>query len=131
MAIPQFYGEVGYNDLTVKMGHYAPSIGYELVASPGNFFYSHCYAMAFSEPILVTGLTADYKLSDQWNLLGGFNRGWQMFEDNNDKLDFLGGLKWHNDETKTALSFQVNARPGRRRRHPKPLRLRDGVQATA
>ena len=62
--MPQFYMEVGYNDLTVRMGHYAPSIGYEVVAAPGNFFYSHSYALAYSEPVLVTGLQADYKLNN-------------------------------------------------------------------
>jgi len=111
LAIPQFYGLVGYDDLTVKMGHYAACMGYEAVAAPANFFYSHSYALVYSEPVLVTGLEADYKLSDQWNLIGGFTRGWQMFEDNNTKLDFLGGIKWHNDETKTGLSFELTCGP--------------------
>ena len=32
LVLPQFYAEVGYNDLTVKIGHYAALMGYELVA---------------------------------------------------------------------------------------------------
>ena len=109
--IPQFYLEVGYNDLTVRMGHFAPSIGYEVVAAPGNFFYSHSYALAYSEPVLVTGLQADYKLNNSWNVIGGFNNGFNQFEDQNGMLHFLGGLKWHNDEQKTSLSLMFDVGP--------------------
>ena len=56
LVIPQFYLEVAYNDLTVKMGHYAACMGYEIVPAPGNFFYSHSYALGYSEPILATGV---------------------------------------------------------------------------
>jgi hypothetical protein len=111
LILPQFYVEAAYNDLTVKMGHYAAAMGYEVVAAPGNFFYSHSYEIAYAEVILVTGVQADYKLSDNWNVNGGFNRGWQMFEDNNEKLDFLGGLKWHNDPNTTSLSFEIDVGP--------------------
>ena len=109
--LPQFYGLAGYNNLTVKMGHYASCMGYEVVAAPGNFFYSHSYALMYSEPVLVTGLEGDYKLSDKWNVIGGFNRGWQNFDDNNTDLDFVAGLKWHNDATKTGLSCEVTGGP--------------------
>ncbi len=111
LVLPQFYLEVGYNDLTVKMGHYAACMGYEVVAAPGNFFYSHSYCLGYSEPILVTGLQADYKLTDNWSINGGFNRGFNMFDDDNDKLDFMGGAKWHNDSNKTSLSFEIDAGP--------------------
>ena len=109
--LPQFYMEVGYNDLTVKMGHFAPSIGYEVVAAPGNFFYSHSYALGYSEPVLVTGLQADYKLSNHWNVIGGFNNGFNEFEDQNGMLHFLGGAKWHNDEHKVSLSLMTDIGP--------------------
>ncbi|MGA2031432.1 MAG: outer membrane beta-barrel protein [Thermoguttaceae bacterium] len=111
MIIPQFYLETAYNDLTVKTGHYAPSIGYEVVAAPGNFFYSHSYALGYSEPVLVTGVQADYKLNDNWNVIGGFHEGFNQFEDLNDKLHFLGGLKWHSDCSKTSLSFMTDVGP--------------------
>ncbi len=107
MVIPQFYFEVAYNDLSVKMGHYATRFGYEMIPAPGNFFYSHSYAMCYTEPILVTGVEADYKLSDNWLVIGGFNRGWMMFEDYNEQLDFLGGLKWSSDDKETTLSYAV------------------------
>jgi hypothetical protein len=110
-VLPQFYLEVGYNDLTVKMGHYAACIGYEIVAAPGNFFYSHSYALGYSEPVLVTGLQADYKFNDQWNFIGGFHDGFNGFEDPNGMLHFLGGAKWHNDERKVSLSLVTDIGP--------------------
>jgi hypothetical protein len=109
LILPQMYLEVAYNDLTVRLGHWAPSIGYEVVAAPGNFFYTHSYALAYSEPVLVTGMQADYKLSDQWNVIGGFNQGYMVFDDGNAQLNFLGGVKWHNDDTKTSVSFMLDA----------------------
>jgi hypothetical protein len=111
LVIPQFYLEVGYDDLTVKMGHYAASMGYEQVPAPANFFYSHSHELAYAEIILATGFQADYKLSENWSVNGGINTGWGMFEDNNDKMSFLGGLKWHNTSDKTSVSFEITAGP--------------------
>lgn len=110
-TLAQFYGSVGHDDWTMKIGHFAPDFGYEVAAAVGNFFHSVSYALLYSEPVLVTGLEADYRLSEHWNLLCGFDRGWMMFEDNNTSLDVLAGLKWHSDETKTGLSFQFTSGP--------------------
>ncbi len=109
--LPQFYLEVGYNDLSVRIGHFAPSIGYEIVPAPGNFFYSHSYALAYSEPVLVTGFQADYKLNKYWNVIGGLNEGFNQFQDEDGKFHFLGGLKWHNDERKVSVSLMTDIGP--------------------
>ncbi len=111
LILPQFYLEVGYNDLTVKMGHFAPSIGYEVVAAPGNFFYSHSYALGYSEPVLVTGFQCDYKVNQFWNVIAGLNEGFNQFQDENGKFDFLGGVKWHNDERKVSVSLMTDIGP--------------------
>ena len=39
LVLPQFYLEVGYNDLTVKMGHYAAMMGYEVVGGRATFLF--------------------------------------------------------------------------------------------
>jgi hypothetical protein len=106
LILPQMYVEVGIDDLTIRLGHYAASIGYEIVPAPANFFYSHSYAMGYSEPILVTGGRAEYKLSDNWSVNAGLNDGWGNFEDPDNALDFLGGVNWQNDEKTTSLSYQ-------------------------
>ncbi len=89
-AIPQLYVEAGYGDLSVKAGHFYTIIGYEVVAAPDNFFYSHAYTFNYSEPFTHTGALATYGLSDDLEVYGGYVFGWDSgFEDNGDA--FLGG----------------------------------------
>ncbi|MEO1618322.1 MAG: porin [Planctomycetota bacterium] len=90
-AIPQLYMEAGYGDLSVKAGHFFTIIGWEVVAAPDNFFYSHAYTMYNSEPFTHTGILATYNVSDDVTAYGGYVLGWDSgFEDNGDS--FLGGL---------------------------------------
>jgi hypothetical protein len=110
-VIPQAYVDVAWNNLTVRMGHYAGLLSYEQVPSVLNFFYSHSYTMGYGEPLLVTGVNANYKLGDQLAIDAGFHRGWMRFEDNNNDLDFMGGLTWTSCNKKTKLRFMVNAGP--------------------
>ena len=111
MVIPQAYVDLAYNDLTIRMGHYAGLLSYEQVPSVLNFFYSHSYTMGYGEPLLVTGVNANYKLSEQWAVDAGFHRGWMRWEDNNDTLDFMGGLTWTSSNKNTKLRFMVDAGP--------------------
>lgn len=90
-AIPQLYAEVGYGDLSVKLGHFYTIIGWEVVQATGNFFYSHAYTMYNSEPFTHTGALATYSASDDITIYGGYTLGWDSgFEDNGDS--FLGGI---------------------------------------
>ena len=88
--MPQFYLEVGYNDLTVKIGHYAPSIGYEVVAAPGNFFYSHSYALGYSEPVLVTGVSGRLQAQRRLELHRRFSRRLQCLRGPQRHVPFPG-----------------------------------------
>ncbi|SMP51404.1 Putative beta-barrel porin-2, OmpL-like. bbp2 [Neorhodopirellula lusitana] len=89
-ALPQAYVEMGYGDLSVKMGHFFTIIGWEVVGAPDNFFYSHAYTMYNSEPFTHTGALATYNVSDDISVWGGYTTGWDSgFEDNGDS--FLGG----------------------------------------
>lgn len=111
LAIPQAYAEIAYNNLLLRGGHFAGILGYEVVAAPPNPFYSHSYAMAFSEPILVTGFLADYRLSEQWSILAGMTRGWMQFEDDNNIVDFMGGVRWTSEKKKTSVAYSVDVGP--------------------
>lgn len=110
VVFPQMYLEVGYNDLSVKLGHFAGLLSYEQVPAVANFFYSHSYFMAMTEPLLVTGLMADYKLNDRWSVQAGFHRGWMMWEDLNNELDFMGGVKFAASE-RAALRYALDIGP--------------------
>ena len=86
-ALPQVYGEAGYGDLSVKFGHFYTLIGYEVVAAPDNFFYSHAYTMYNSEPFTHTGAVFTYDMSEEIDIFGGYVLGWDSgFEDNGDAV---------------------------------------------
>ncbi len=67
--------------------------------------------MSYTEPLLVTGLMADYQLTEQWLLRAGFHRGWMMWEDINDTLDFMGGLHYTSYSGRTSLAYAVSIGP--------------------
>lgn len=110
-AIPQYYFEVGYGDLTAKIGKFFTIIGNEVVAAPDNFFYSHAYTMYNSEPFTHTGALLTYAASDAVTLYGGYTLGWDSgFEDNGDS--FLGGISIQADDSTTVTFATVIGRFG-------------------
>ncbi len=107
-AIPQLYAEVAVNDLTVKIGRFFTPIGYEVVAAPGNFFYSHAMTQNYGEPFTHTGALASYTYSDDTTIYGGWTMGWDSGFDNfNNASTFLGGIS-HDINECTNLSWMVN-----------------------
>lgn len=94
-ALPQLYGEVAINDLSVKFGHFYTLVGYEVVGAPGNFFYSHALTMYNSEPFTHTGMVASYSASDRLTLHGGWTAGWDTgFERFDNGSSWLGGFSY-------------------------------------
>jgi hypothetical protein len=110
-VIPQAYVEIAYNYLSVKLGHFAAILDYEVVPAIFNPFYSHSYSYGFGVPQLVTGALGDYKLTDQFSIQAGFTRGWSMFEDFNEELDFMGGVKWQSADKRTSLRYALSTGP--------------------
>ncbi len=90
-AIPQLYGEVAYNNLSVKAGRFFTIIGYEKVQAPQNFFYSHSMSQLM-EPYGHTGFLADYDLNGQVTVYAGWTAGWDTGFDQNGGDSFLGGV---------------------------------------
>ena len=108
-AIPQLYGEVGYNDWTVKAGHFYTTIGHEVVQAPDNFFYSHAYTMYYGEPFTHTGALAAYNGFENWTFYGGWTAGWDTgFNNSGDASTFLGGASYRMCEDVT-LTYMLNA----------------------
>jgi len=108
LSLPQLYAEFGLNNLSVKIGRMTGILGYEIVPPMGNFFYSHSYALCYGEPILITGLMSNYKVSDQLSLLAGFHQGVHRFEDNNGKLNFQGGVMWNTQDQRLSLAYALD-----------------------
>jgi hypothetical protein len=91
-AMPQAYGTVAYDKLSVKVGHFYTPAGYEVVPATGNFFYSHAFTWNFTEPFTHTGALASYAASDELTLMGGWVAGWDSgFARFNGASSFIGG----------------------------------------
>ena len=106
-ALPQAYVEFGYNDLSVKLGHFYTIIGYEVVPAAENFFLSHAYTMQYGEPFTHTGALFSYKYRDGLTLIGGIDQGWDRWEDDNNRMSFLGGINWTSCDDRTNLALAV------------------------
>ncbi|MDA1050530.1 MAG: porin [Planctomycetota bacterium] len=104
LAMPQVYGEVALNDLSVKLGHFYTIMGYEVVPATGNFFYSHAYTMQYGEPFTHTGGLATWDYSDRWTLYGGLVNGWDKFDAVSDNMAFLGGATYTPDHERYTLT---------------------------
>lgn len=92
LALPQFYGEVAYNDLKLKIGHWYTPVGYEGVMAAYVFFASHPYTHQYGEPFTHTGLMGTYQWTDNVALISGLTRGWDNFDNRgNPHLGYLGG----------------------------------------
>lgn len=104
MAFPQFYTDVAWNDLIVRMGHWYTIIGYETVTAPDNFFYSHAYSHQYGEPFTHTGLLTMYQLTDSLLMYNGMHLGWDIFNVSNlppaftNRWSYIGGGAWTGPE---------------------------------
>ena len=94
-ALPQAYVEAARNGLSIKAGHFYTLVGYEVIPSTGNFFYSHAFTMFNSEPFTHTGAIASYELGDRTTVYGGWTAGWDTgFESFDGGNSFLGGFSY-------------------------------------
>jgi len=92
-AVPQAYLQVAYNDLTITAGKFFTVVGYEVVAAPGNFFYSHAFTQNNAEPFTHSGVLAEYAFTENITLWGGWTAGWDTgFVQNANGSVFLGGF---------------------------------------
>lgn len=111
MSLPQLYAEVAVDRLAVQMGRFYTILGYESVMAPQNFFVSHSYSMQYAEPLTHTGLLARYGGPCGLTWLGGFTRGWNNWEDNNDDLDVIAGVNWTSCDNRQSVSAAVTSGP--------------------
>ena len=92
-ALPQVYGTLATENVSLQVGHFFTLIGYETVTAPNNFFYSHAYTMYNSEPFTHTGALATINATEDVTVYGGWTLGWDTgFDQFGDGNSFLGGL---------------------------------------
>ncbi len=108
LAMPQLYADLAWRDWVFRFGHFYTMLGYEVVTAPDNFFYSHTYTHQYGEPFTHTGFLAKRKLNDRLSVSAGFQRGWDQWEDLNDKLGFLGNVSWTSLDERTGVSLGIS-----------------------
>ncbi|MGE3243736.1 MAG: outer membrane beta-barrel protein, partial [Pirellulales bacterium] len=110
-AMPQAYGEIGFNDWSVKIGHFFTPVGYEVIPAIGNFFFSHSYTMFNSEPFTHTGVLGTYSGYEDVTVYAGWTAGWDTgFDQAQGGSNWLGGIgfKPMDDVTVTYVSTAGN-----------------------
>ena len=105
LSLAQMYAEFAVNDLSVRIGRMTGILGYEIVPPMGNFFYSHSYALCYGEPILITGLMADYKVNEQLKVMAGFHQGIHQWDNSNGELNLQAGLMWTNSCQRLSVAY--------------------------
>lgn len=106
-AMPQLYGEVAMGNLSVKLGHFYTPVGYEVVTTPDNFFFSKQITFYNSEPFTHTGALGTYKVNDKLTVIGGWTLGWDTgFDQRNRGSNALIGATYAASD-KTTLVYSA------------------------
>ncbi len=73
-SLPQAYGEVGYRNLSVKLGKFYTPLEGGAIMSPNRFFYSTSYVHGLL-PITQTGAVATWDVNSRLTAYGGWTCG--------------------------------------------------------
>ncbi len=104
-AMPQLYVQFANQDWDVKLGKFFSPYGYEAIAAPNNFFYSHSYTMYFTEPYTMSGILAERQLTETRSALIGFTAGWNTGFDNDTGGCLITGHRFQlNENVDVALT---------------------------
>ncbi|MDR1963066.1 MAG: porin [Planctomycetaceae bacterium] len=91
-ALPQLYAEVGYKNLSVKVGKFFTPMGLDSSCSPNRFFYTTSYEN--QSYIDFGGVLATWALNKNGAIFGGWVNGEGNFFDGNNRNAFLGGVSY-------------------------------------
>jgi hypothetical protein len=76
--------------LTLKAGKFVTLLGYEVIESPNNLNFSRSFLFGFAIPLTHVGALASYPVTDWLSITAGPVVGWDVADDNNDKLSWTG-----------------------------------------
>ncbi len=107
LAIPQLYGEIGNQDLSLKLGHIYTIVGYEGVPAVGNFFFLKSYSYQFAGPFTHWGGLVNWNATDNVEIDAGIVNGWNGLASPYSKANFLGRVRVRNDDNSFATSFAI------------------------
>ncbi len=106
-ALPQTYLEMGYKDVSVKVGKIASPLGYESLISSERFFYSTSYSFNVA-PNTHAGVVANWDINSRVSIFGGWVNGGDKFFDTSKDNAFLGGVEYQLS-CKTTLAYTLLA----------------------
>jgi hypothetical protein len=107
LIMPQVYGELGYGNLSLKLGRFYTIIGYESLMAPANFFYSMNYAVRYAEPTSHTGGMFTWKTSESLSLYAGGVNGQDSTDRQVDTFAVLTGFAYAPKDEKYTLNFGI------------------------
>lgn len=107
LAMPQLYGDLAFQKLLFRAGHFYAPCGYETAMVEDNFFYSHSYTFLYAQPTSLTGAQLQYQLNDRLSVNGGLDTGWNAWEPTNGKLGYFTGVNWTSPDKRTSLAFEL------------------------
>lgn len=107
LAIPQAYGSIGNQDLSLQIGHFYSVVGYEGVMSPYNFFYSKAYSYQFAGPFTHWGSQLNWKPGQAWTVNLGLVNGWNALDRVSDDVAFVGKVRYDSQSTGAWTSFAL------------------------
>ncbi len=93
------------NGITATVGHFYTLLGYEVVPSTGNFFFSHAYTMQYGEPFTHTGTLLTYPVNKNITVKGGVVAGWDAFF--HQPANFLGSVAYTTDDERSSLTASL------------------------
>ncbi|MBN9118458.1 MAG: outer membrane beta-barrel protein [Planctomycetes bacterium] len=107
LAIPQAYLEAGTDRVSLKLGHFYTTVGYEMLPATGNFFYSHAYSYQFGQPFTHWGGLLTAKIGRNWEAHAGLVNGWDALVGRANNVNVLAGLKYTADSRLWWSSFAL------------------------
>lgn len=99
--LPQFFlnAHVPYcltnRGMDLLIGKFWGLLGHEVYLGPLTEFYSRSYEIIYGTPFTHTGILGTIHATDTWDVSAGIVRGWDVFEDNNDRPSFTGNFVWN------------------------------------
>ena len=91
-SLPQMYAEIGYKNFSVKAGKFFTVMGLDSSCAPNRFFYSTSYEN--QTYIDFGGVLANWDVSKDFTVFGGWVNGEERFFTDGDHNAFLGGVNW-------------------------------------
>jgi hypothetical protein len=107
LAMPQMYGDLAYDKLLLRGGHFYEPGRYEDAQPTENFFYSHTYSFLYGDPTTLTGGYAIYEVRDKLSVNAGFDTGWNEFSSLNGKPNVFFGVNWTSQDDRINVTEEV------------------------